>query len=91
MPCSAGGGGYLHVLVTVDTEDGAILGLIDARGLGRTRGRRVRRLSAPVEGKESVRWLQGADAAASVCAGAASVTMGCDREGDLFEAFALCP
>jgi hypothetical protein len=45
----------------------------------------------PIEEKESFRWLEGADHAASVCAGAASVTVIADRESDIFEAFALRP
>jgi len=42
-----------------------------------------------VEEKESFRWLEGADQAASVCAGARRVTVVADREGDIYEAFAL--
>jgi DDE family transposase len=89
---SAGGGGeYLHVVLAVDAEDGAILGLIDARFLERGQGRRAARKSLPIEEKESFRWLEGADEAASVCAGAACITTISDRESDIFEAFALKP
>jgi hypothetical protein len=84
-----GGGEYLHAVLALDAEDGAILGLIDGRFLERTGGRRAGRRSAPIEEKESFRWLEGADEAASVCAGAASVTVIADRESDIFEAFAL--
>ena len=86
-----GGDDYLHVVLAVDAEDGTILGLIDAQFLGRTQGKRTQRQAIPIEEKESFRWLQGADQAASVCAGAASVTMIADRESDIFEAFALRP
>lgn len=86
-----GGGEYLHAVVAVDAEDGAILGLIDGRFLMREGGRRGARRSVPVEEKESFRWLEGADQAASVCAGAAGVTVIADRESDIFEAFALRP
>jgi hypothetical protein len=86
-----GGGDYLHAVLAVDAEDGAILGLIDGRFLERDRGRRAARRTAPIEEKESFRWLEGADQAASVCAGAACVTVIADRESDIFEAFALRP
>ncbi len=86
-----GGGEYLHAVVAVDAEDGAILGLIDGRFLMREGGRRGARRSVPIEEKESFRWLEGADQAASVCAGAAGVTVIADRESDIFEAFALRP
>jgi hypothetical protein len=86
-----GGGDYLHVVLAVDAQDGAILGLIDGRFLEREGGRRAARRTAPIEEKESFRWLEGADQAASVCAGAACVTVIADRESDIFEAFALRP
>jgi hypothetical protein len=86
-----GGGDYLHAVLAVDAEEGAILGLIDGQLLSRSSGRRVARRAAPIEEKESFRWLQGADQAASVCAGAARVTVIADRESDIFEAFALRP
>jgi hypothetical protein len=86
-----GGGDYLHAVLALDAEDGAILGLIDGRFLARDGGRRAARRAAPIEEKESFRWLEGADQAASVCAGAACVTVIADRESDIFEAFALRP
>jgi len=86
-----GGGEYLHAVLALDAQDGAILGLIDSCFLERKGGRRAARRSAPIEEKESFRWLEGADQAASVCAGAASVTVIADRESDIFEAFALRP
>ncbi|WNJ92502.1 IS4 family transposase [Bosea sp. 685] len=87
---TGGGGAYLHAVLAVDAGDGAILGLIDGRFLERRAGRRAARRAAPIEEKESFRWLEGADQAASVCAGADRVTVVSDREGDIFEAFALC-
>ena len=102
-----GGGDYLHVALAVDGQDGAILGLVDGQFLSRPsgtaprgkalrggtapRGRTPLRRDAPVEEKESFRWLQAADQAASVCAGAAAITVMSDREGDIYEAFALRP
>lgn len=86
-----GGGEYLHAVLALDAQDGSILGLIGGCFLERKGGRRAARRSLPIEEKESFRWLEGADDAASVCAGAASVTMIADRESDIFEAFALRP
>lgn len=86
-----GGGAYLHAVMAVDAEDGALLGLIDGQFLERTEGRRAARHTTGIEEKESFRWLEGADQAASVCAGAASLTVIADRESDIFEAFALRP
>ncbi|WP_249125728.1 IS4 family transposase, partial [Bradyrhizobium manausense] len=86
-----GGGEYLHAVLALDAQDGSILGLIDGCFLKREGGRRAVRRSAPIEEKESFRWLEGADQAGSVCAGAASITVIADRESDIFEAFALRP
>ena len=86
-----GGGDYLHAVLAVDAQDGTIVGLIDGQYLTRESGRRAGRRMAMIEEKESFRWLEGADQAASVCAGAAQVTVIADRESDIFEAFALRP
>jgi hypothetical protein len=86
-----GGGDYLHAVLALDARDGAILGLVDGQFLRRAAGRKGQRRSLPVEEKESFRWLQGADQAASVCAGARRITVVSDREGDIYEAFALRP
>ena len=86
-----GGGDYLHAVIALDIEDGTILGLVDGRFLRREGGRKGLRRERPVEEKESFRWLEGADQAASVCAAARRVTVASDREGDIYEAFALRP
>lgn len=89
---SAGGGGdYLHAAIALDVDDDAIVGAVEARYLSRQSGRKAERRSLPVEEKESFRWLEAADQAASVCAGARRITVVCDREGDIYEAFALRP
>src|SRR5579863_3416245 len=89
---SDGGGGlYLHVAIAVDAKDGALLGLVYATFLTRERGRRATRISRPIEDKESRRWLDGAAAAARVCARARRITMIADRESDIYEAFARRP
>jgi hypothetical protein len=88
---SGGGGDYLHVAVALDEADGAILGLVDGQILQRSSGRKAARRGVPVEEKESFRWLESAEQAASVCAGAGRITVIADREGDIYEAFALRP
>jgi len=89
---SAGGGGlYMHVCLAVDGEDGAILGLADARILKRDAGRKDARRTLPTPAKESQRWLDGANAAAQACADAREVTLIADRESDIYAAFALRP
>ena len=86
-----GGGDYLHAAMALDVDDSAILGVVDARFLSRQSGRKAERRSRPIEEKESFRWLETADRAASVCAGARRITVVSDREGDIYEAFALRP
>jgi hypothetical protein len=86
-----GGGDYLHAAIALDVDDDAILGPVEARYLSRQSGRKAERKSLPIEEKESFRWLETADQAASVCAGARRITVVCDREGDIYEALALRP
>ncbi|SFU48239.1 Transposase DDE domain-containing protein [Methylobacterium sp. 174MFSha1.1] len=88
---TGGGGTYLRCVLALDAESGAILGLIDASFVHRDVGRRAQRRAKPIEEKESFRWLEGADQAATVCARARSLTVIADREGDIYEAFALRP
>jgi hypothetical protein len=91
LTSEGGGGSYLHAVIAVDARSGEILGLIDGQFMERTEGRSGSRRGSLVEDKESFRWLEGADQAATVCARAEQVTVVCDREGDIFEAFALRP
>lgn len=86
-----GGGDYLHAAIALDVDDDAILGAVEAHFLSRQSGRKAERRSLPIEEKESFRWLETTDQTASVCAGARRITVVCDREGDIYEAFALRP
>jgi hypothetical protein len=86
-----GGGDYLHAAIALDEADGAILGLVEASFLQRSSGRKAERRALPIEEKESFRWLESAEQAASVCAGAGRITVIADREADIYEAFALRP
>jgi len=89
---SEGGGGlYLHPVVAVDADSGAILGLVHSATLTRTAGRKAERRSLAIEDKESGRWLTGAAQASRVCAGARAITVIADRESDIYAAFAHRP
>lgn len=91
-----GTGLFLHAMLAVDADDGAVLGLADAGFLrhepiedavATTAKLRV----TPFAAKESARWLKGAQAAARVGVEAARVTVVADRESDIFEVFAQRP
>lgn len=89
---SRGGGGlYLHPAIAVDVDDGAILGLTDARWLSRMSGRAAGRRKQPVRDKESGRWLDTARRSAEVCRAAARLTVVADRESDIYALFATRP
>jgi hypothetical protein len=85
---SGGGGLYLHPVLAVDAESGAILGLTHAQFLSRTAGKAVDRQSKVIAEKESRRWLDGAQRSAQVCRTAARLTVIGDRESDIFQLFA---
>jgi hypothetical protein len=83
----------LHPAIAVDAGDGALLGLVHAALLVRdgTAGQ-VHCNNRPFAEKESRRWLDATRASeALLAAGALSVTVIGDREGDIYEDFALRP
>jgi hypothetical protein len=81
-----------HATIAVDAETGAVLGLVHADFFARQGGVRDRRKQRGFEEKASRRWLEGARAAAPLrAAGALEVTVIADREGDIYELFALRP
>ncbi|MGL5116941.1 MAG: IS4 family transposase [Beijerinckiaceae bacterium] len=82
----------LHPVIAVDAVDGGLLGLVEAQFFTRTGGKRSQCQNVPFADKESRRWLDGAKAAGALkAAGAACVTVVADREGDIYEDFALRP
>ena len=89
LQSSGGGGTYLHCSLALDGESGALLGLVDAQFLERHAGEREQRRGRGIEDKQSFRWLEGVEQAASVCAGARQITCVADRESDIYESFAL--
>jgi hypothetical protein len=83
----------LHPMIAMDAEDGALLGLVHAALLARDgSAARVHCNKRPFEEKESRRWLEATRASAALfAAGARAVTVVGDREGDIYEDFALRP
>ncbi len=83
---------HLHPTIAVDATDGSLLGLVDAQFLIRTGGQRATKGKRPFAQKESRRWLDATIGSAGMAeAGAACVTVVADREGDIYETFALRP
>jgi hypothetical protein len=81
-----------HPVIAVDALDGSFLGLVDNFFLMRQGGERAKRRERDFADKDSRRWLSGAESAAELkAAGAACVTVVEDREGDIYECFALKP
>jgi hypothetical protein len=81
----------VHTTLAV-TEDGVPLGLVDqqiwARDLEQV-GRRHQRKQIPIEGKESMKWLKGLQAAEARVGSIGRVVTVADREADVYELFAL--
>ena len=82
----------LHPMIAVDAYDGGLLGLVDAVFLSHVGGKKHLCKKRPFGEKESSRWLNATNTAASlVAAGASCVTVVTDREGDIYEEFACRP
>ena len=82
----------LHAMIAVDAADGAPLGLVEAVFLDRAGGKKRLSAKRAFADKESRRWLDATRTAAGlVPAGAASVTVVADQEGDIYEEFACRP
>ena len=81
----------IHPVLVVDADNGVILGLLDVQ-LWERHGPVAQAPTRTTDERESRRWLAGAEAAASLReAGATSVAVIADREGDLYPAFARRP
>jgi Transposase DDE domain len=82
----------VHAMIAVDVADGAPLGLVEAVFLDRAGGKKRLCAKRPFAEKESRRWLDATRTAAGlVAAGAASITVVADQEGDIYEEFACRP
>lgn len=84
-------GVVLHAMMAVDAGTGACLGLVDGQVMTRpgrvTTPHSKRRLAD----KESRRWLDTAESAKTVLAGATTVTVVADRESDIYAEWAWLP
>jgi hypothetical protein len=83
----------LHPTIAIDAQNGALLGLVHAEVLVRDGSAgEVHCNKRRFAEKESHRWLDAARASEALrAAGAAMVTVIGDREGDIYEDFALRP
>ena len=84
-------GFFLHPVVAVDIEQEAVLGLIGARIWTREAEPVKPRAKRAIEGKESMRWIEGAQAASDRLADAAQVVVVGDQEADIWACFAQRP
>lgn len=81
-----------HPTIAVDAAGGTVLGLVHAQILRREGGLKARRRSRAFDDKQSRRWVDAAEAAATLRAsGARQVTVIADRESDIYAAFARKP
>ena len=82
---------FLHPVLAVDADSGKGLGLVDCQIWLRTTAKAANYQSLPIEEKESLRWLTGAESAHRILRQAARVTMIADRESDIYEEWARLP
>jgi len=93
-PVGKGGGVrglLLHVVLALDGESGALIGLLDTKVWNRGGGKAAPKRARQTEEKESQRWLDGARASAELLGGARRVTSVSDSESDMYELFARRP
>jgi hypothetical protein len=85
-------GHYLHAMIAVDADDATLLGPVSTSFLLRTGKQQTHCNKRAYAKKESARWLEATrEAAALATAGARCVTVVADREGDIYDEFALRP
>ena len=84
-------GFFIHPVIAIDADDEAVLGVLHARIWTRGEAPRIHRHRRPFAERESVRWLDGCNAAAEGCAAAASVVVVGDRECDIFQVLSHTP
>lgn len=81
-----------HPVLAVDADTSDMLGLVGNFFLARKGGESAQRKQRPFADKDSHRWLAGAQIAETLRqSGAHCVTVVEDREGDIYESFALKP
>lgn len=83
---------FIHPVLAVDGDTGVVLGLADVQLWANHEPAPCDGRTRKTADKMSQRWLDGAQAAAGLrAAGATSVTVIADREGDIYAAFASRP
>ena len=86
-----GRGLFIHPVLVVDAHSNACLGIAHQQAWIRDVDGPKKRDRRPIEQKESMRWLQGAQAAGQCLRQAALVTMVADRESDIYEQWDRIP
>ncbi len=84
-------GFFLHPVVAVDIEEGAVLGLVGARIWTRDAEPVEPRANRAIEDKESMRWIEGAQTASDRLVTAAQLVVAGDQEADIWACFARRP
>ena len=82
---------FVHPALTVDAQDGAVLGLAGATIWRRQKTKADNYQDLPIEEKESYRWLNTPSQARDLLSSAAMATIVADREADIYELFARLP
>jgi hypothetical protein len=84
-------GVLLHAMIAVDAASGALLGLVGGKVWSRKGEAAIPHAERPLADKESGRWPQTAQTAREVLAGAQTITVVNDREGDIYAHWAITP
>jgi len=82
---------FVHPALTVDAQNGAVLGLAGATIWRRQKTKADNYQDLPIEEKESYRWLNTPSQARDLLSSAAMATIVADREADIYELFARLP
>jgi hypothetical protein len=82
---------FVHPVLAVEAESGACLGLVGAQVYARHEAADENYRDLPIETKESMRWLRGAETAKRYLDTARHVTVVADRESDIYEEWDRLP
>lgn len=86
-----GRGLFIHPVLVVDAQSHACLGIVHQQAWVRDLDAPPKNTRRPIEEKESMRWVEGAQTAARRLQQAASVTVVADRESDIYEEWDRIP
>lgn len=82
---------FIHPVLVVDAQSQACLGIAHQTAWVRESTTQRQHKRRPIEEKESMRWLQGAQGARQCLSEAALVTVVADRESDIYEEWDRIP